>query len=113
MARAHAGGHRPRALVVQAYPLLGEGIAAQLRQRGMYVRVVGAGSATRIVVALKKQPCLVVLDRPDATISALVTSLAPDARLVDVSAALERGFPDPTQLLRFGAILDVLEAPRN
>ncbi len=97
-----------RALVVQSYPLLGEGIADLLRERGVSVSVALASDAAAVESALESGPCLVVLDRADAAITALVVARVPAAQVVDVSCVIGRGYPAKADLLRFEAILDAL-----
>ncbi len=97
-----------RALVVQSYPLLGEGIADLLRERGVSVSVALASDAAAVESALESGPCLVVLDRADAAITALVVARVPAAQVVDVSCVIGRGYPAEADLLRFEAILDAL-----
>lgn len=97
-----------RALVVQSYTLLGEGIADLLRQRGVSVEVVHASDAAAVESALATDPCLVILDRADAAITALVVSRVPAAQVVDVSCVIGRGYPEAADLMRFEAILDAL-----
>ena len=95
-------------LVVQSFALLGEGIADLLRQRGVAVEVVDASDAAAVSSALGTQPCLVILDRADAAITALVVARVPKAQVVDVSCVIGRGYPAEADLLRFEAILDAL-----
>ena len=97
-----------RALVVQSYTLLGEGIADLLRQRGVSVEVACAHDAAAVEAALASDPCLVVLDRAEPDIIALVVRQAPAAQVVDVSCVIGRGYPAAADTLRFEAILDAL-----
>lgn len=97
-----------RALVVQSYTLLGEGIADLLRQRGVLVEVAPADDADAVEAALESEPCLVVLDRAAPAITALVVQRVPTAQVVDVSCVIGRGYPAAAELMRFEAILDAL-----
>lgn len=97
-----------RALVVQSYSLLGEGIADLLRQRGISVVVADASNPAGVEEALGTSPCLVILDRADAEVTQLVVSRVPAAQVMDVSCVIGRGYPAAADLMRFEAILDAL-----
>ena len=108
MTNPAAGTPCLRALVVQSYTLLGEGIADLLRQRGVTVEVVSSSDAQGVESALTASPCLVILDRADPAIAALVVARVPAAQIVDVSCVVGRGYPEAADLMRFEAIMDAL-----
>lgn len=100
-ARPDAAG--ARAVVVCEHVLLGEGLAARLRDSGVSATVVAHADADLVTQALARHP-EVVITECSAACRAKVRTLCPDATVIDIGNVIGRGCPDAADLVRFDAI---------
>lgn len=79
-------------LILVKHPLLGVGIATDLRARtGVPALLVPAEDAAAIRAALAHRPRVVILERTEVTSGLDFADLAPGATVVDVSEAVVAG----------------------
>jgi DNA-binding NarL/FixJ family response regulator len=93
-----SSGSTARVALLYVHPLLGEGIAAYLRQ-SVEADVVTASVDDRDAVAfiLRSQPDVIVFEASPALDLARLSRLVPDATLIDVSPATASGDLIPPQ----------------
>jgi DNA-binding NarL/FixJ family response regulator len=108
---SHPEGGRPvaseaqrRVVILYEHALLGEGIAKYLRtQLGVEATVASALDLQAVASALALRPAVVIFELGEALQSVDLTTLAPDAVLIDVSTVVARGLalsPDAAGLHR-------------
>lgn len=95
-------------LVVYVHGLLGEGIAAYLRDRGFHAVVVDCRDLPAVAGALAQRPSVVIAETTTAECHHVINSISPSSRVVDVSQVIGRGCPEAASVVGFDAILDAL-----
>jgi hypothetical protein len=96
------------ALIIYEHGLLGEGIAARLRDRGVPTVVVERCDAIAVASALAARPTVVIAERTTLECERLINSLSPDSRIIDVSLVIGRGCQSASEMVHFEAILSAL-----
>ena len=85
-------------VLLYVHPLLGEGIAAYVTgETGVAVQAVPVDDARAVAAALSAHPRVVIFERTAGIDLVDLTRQAPDAVLIDVSAAVTTGPPVPEQ----------------
>lgn len=101
------GGEDRSVVILYEHPLLGEGIARHVRtQTGVRTTVAAARDADAVSSALADEPSVVIYELSQPLPQGDIAALAPQAVLVDVSAAVTLGVgvaepaPDLDDILR-------------
>lgn len=95
-------------LVIYVHGLLGEGIAAHLRDHGFHAVVVDCRDLPAVAGALAQRPSVVIAETTTSECHDVIKSISPGSRVVDVSQVIGRGCPQAASVVRFDAILDAL-----
>lgn len=98
------------AVVIYEHGLLGEGLGARLRDRGIATVVVPPREPGALVTALRACPTVVIAERTTPECQALIRSLSPGSRVIDVGKVVGRGCQDSSEMVHFEVILDALGA---
>lgn len=91
------------AVVLCENALLGEGLAARLRDIGVAAVVVTSPNNETVAAALQVHPDVVIAELCDER-RVQVSALAPQPRVVDIASVVGRGCPESADLVRFDAI---------
>jgi hypothetical protein len=93
-----ASTRTPRVVVLYVHPLLGEGVAAYLRQTtGADVLTASVDDRPAVAFTLRQEPDVVVFEDSPALGAAELALLAPAATVIDVSPATASGPRIPEQ----------------
>ena len=96
------------ALVIYEHGLLGEGLAARLRDRGVATTVVERCDPDAVAGALAERPTVVIAEHATPECERLMRGLSPDSRIIDVSLVIGRGCQSNSEMVHFEAILNAL-----
>lgn len=97
-------------IVIYEHGLLGEGIAALLRDDGFEASIFDRCELAAIAVALTAHPAVVIAEQTTPECGRLIAEVSPGSRVVDVSKVIGRGCQEPSDIVDFGAILAALHA---
>jgi hypothetical protein len=103
---------RVTAVVISANPLLGEGLAAQLRAVAVETTAIVGPDAAALHAALALQPDVVVVEGDCDTWWEECSAACPHARMVDIGTVVARGCPVDAETVAFEVILDALSEAR-
>jgi DNA-binding NarL/FixJ family response regulator len=100
-----------RVVVLYVHPLLGEGVAAYLRQAtGAEVLTAAVDNRAAVALAVRQAPDVVVFEDSPALGAAELARLAPSATVIDISSATASGarIPEQASAPRIETIVDAI-----
>ena len=101
-------------VILYEHALLGEGIAKYLRARsGVEATVASARDLDAVTSALAFGPTVVIFERSEPLLQVDLSTLAPQAVLIDVSTVVTRGPAVSTDTAGLERILQAVSGPIN
>jgi DNA-binding NarL/FixJ family response regulator len=113
VAAVENGAQHP-VVILYEHALLGEGIARYLRaQSGVEATVASAHDLEAVKSALAYGPAVVIFELSDALRQVDLSTLAPDAVLIDVSTVVARGSANPPGVAGLEKILQAVRCSNS